>query len=86
MLDGLDLRMGKENDNALSFLFLDLLCAVMSAKILSVEVVYLTEIIKQKPKAVEQAATKWVERYELKPSPALRELLTTLFQVSFYNT
>lgn len=42
----------------------------------------LAEIIKQKGKVVQHAASKWVERYETNSDVALTELLTTLFQVS----
>ncbi|CAM6081880.1 unnamed protein product [Calypogeia fissa] len=45
----------------------------------------LIEIIKQKGKAVQHAASSWVEHYETNADEALRELLTTLFQACGVN-
>jgi hypothetical protein len=41
----------------------------------------LSEIIKNKPKFVGEAAVKWLERYEDNPVDGLNELLLTMFEV-----
>ena len=43
-----------------------------------------SEIIKNKPKFVGEAALKWLERYEANPVDGLNELLLTMFEVRHF--